>query len=50
MMAQDKAPENQLNELEMCNLLEKKFRIMIVKMTQELRNRMERFKKCLPKT
>ena len=38
---QDKTPEKQLNELEIGNLTEKEFRIMIVKMTQDLRKRME---------
>ena len=38
---QDKAPEKQLNEAEIGNLPEKEFRIMIVKMIQDLRKRME---------
>ena len=37
----DKTPEKQLNEVEIGNLPEKEFRIMIVKMIQELRKRME---------
>ena len=37
----DKTPEEQLNEVEIGNLPEKEFRIMIVKMTQDLRKRME---------
>ena len=41
MKKQDKTPENQLNEVEIGNLLEKEFRIMIVKMIQDLRKRME---------
>ena len=38
---QDKTPEKQLNEVEISNLPEKEFRIMIVKMIQDLRKRME---------
>ena len=38
---QDKMPEKQLNEVEIGNLPPKEFRIMIVKMIQDLRNRME---------
>nr|ABF60032.1 transposase [Lipotes vexillifer] len=38
---QDKTPEKQLNELEVSNLPEKEFRIMIVKMIQDLGKRME---------
>ena len=34
---QDKTPEKQLNEVETGNLPENKFRIMIVKMIQDLR-------------
>ena len=41
MKEQDKSPENQLNEMEIGNLPEKEFRIMIVKMIQDLRKRME---------
>ena len=41
MMEQDKTPEKQLNEMEIGNLPEKEFRIMIVKMIQNLGNRME---------
>ena len=41
MKAQDKTPEKQLNEMERSNLPEKEFRVMIVKMIQNLRNRME---------
>ena len=42
MKGQDKIPlKKQLNELETGNLPEKEFRIMIVKMTQDLRKRME---------
>ena len=35
MKEQDKTPEKQLNEVEIGNLPEKEFRIMIVKMTLE---------------
>ena len=36
MKRQDKTPEKQLNEVETGNLPEKKFRIMIVKMIQDI--------------
>ena len=38
---QDKTPEKQLNEVEIGNLPEKEFRIMTVKMIQDLGKRME---------
>ena len=38
---QDKTPEKQLNEVEIGNLPEKEFKIMKVKMIQDLRKRME---------
>ena len=41
MKEQDKTPEKQLNEVEISKLPEKEFRIMIVKMIQDLRKRME---------
>ena len=41
MKEQDKTPEKQLNEVETANLPEKEFRIMRVKMIQDLRKRME---------
>ena len=41
MKEQDKTPEKQLNEVEIGNLPEKEFRIMIVMMTQDVRKRME---------
>ena len=41
MKGQDKTPEKQLNKVEMDNFPENKFRIMIVKMIQDLRNRIE---------
>ena len=39
MMEWDKIPEKQLNEVEIGNLPEKEFRIMIVKMIQDLRKK-----------
>ena len=41
MKEQDKSPEKKLNEVETGNLPEKEFRIMIVKMIQNLGKRME---------
>ena len=41
MKEQAKTPEKQLNEMEISNLPEKGFRIMIVKMIQDLGKRME---------
>ena len=41
MKEQHKTPEKQLNEVEIGNLPEKEFRIMIAKMIQDLRKRME---------
>ena len=41
MKEQDKIPAKQLNEVETGNLPEKEFRIMIVKMIQNLGKRME---------
>ena len=41
MKEQDKTPEKQLNEVEIGKLPEKKFRIMIVKMIQDLGKIME---------
>ena len=38
---QDKCPPNQTKEEEIGNLLDKEFRIMIVKMTQNLDNKLE---------
>ena len=42
MKEQDKTPEKQLNEVEIGSLPEKEFRIMIVKLIQNLRKRMEK--------
>ena len=41
MKEQDKTPEKQLNEVDIGNLPQKEFRIMIVKMIQDLGKRME---------
>ena len=41
MKQRDKTPEKQLSEVEIAKLSEKEFRIMIVKMIQDLRKRME---------
>ena len=41
MKGQDQTPEKQLNEVEIGNLSEKEFRIMIQKMIQDLMKRME---------
>ena len=41
MKEQDKTTEKQLNEVEIGNLPEKEFRVMIVKMIQDLGKRME---------
>ena len=38
---QDKTPEEQLSEMEIGNLPEKEFRVIIVKMIQDLGKRME---------
>ena len=50
MKGQDKTPEKQLNKVETGKLPENEFRIMIVKMIQDLRKTMEKMQKCLPKT
>ena len=50
MKGQDKTPEKQLNEVELGNLPEKEFRILIVKMIQDLGKIMEKMHKCLSKT
>ena len=44
---QDKTPKTQLNEMEIGNLPENEFRIMIVKMIQDLRKVMEqKLRRC----
>ena len=50
MKEQDKSPEKQLNKVEIGNLPEKEFRIMIVKMIQDLVTRMEKMQEMFPKT
>ena len=48
MKEQNKTPEKQLNEVEIGNLPENQFRVMIVKMIQDFRKRMEaKIKKVL---
>ena len=48
---QDKTPEEQLSKLEIGNLPEKEFKVMIVKMIQELGKRMDaQSKKLLAKS
>ena len=42
MKGQDKTPEKQQNEVEIGNLPEKEFRIMILKMIQDLEKTMEK--------
>ena len=49
MKGQDKTPEKQLNEVGLSNLPEKEFRIMIVKMIQDLRKRMEKMQEMFAK-
>ena len=49
MKGQHKIPEKQLNEVEIGNLSEKEFRIMRVKMTQDLGNRMEEMQEMFTK-
>ena len=53
MKEQGKNLQDQINEEQISNLSEKEFRVMIVKMIQNLRNRMEhrlrKYKKCLTK-
>ena len=41
MKKQDKNPEEQLSEVELGNLAEKQFRVVIVKMIQDLEKKME---------
>ena len=52
MKEQDKMPEKKLNEVETGNLPEKEFRIMIVKMIQDLGKRIEwrKYKERLTRT
>ena len=61
MKEHGKIPQDQTNDMEICNLPEKEFRKMIVKMIQNLRNKMEvqlnrmrhesrSYNKCLTRT
>ena len=50
MKEEDKYPEKQLNKVEIGNLPEEEFRIMIVKMIQDLVTRMEKMQEMFPKT
>ena len=49
MKEQDKTPEKQLTEVEIGSLPEKEFRIMIVKLIQNLRKRMEKMQEMFEK-
>ena len=49
MKEQEKNPEKPLNEVEIGNLPEKEFRVMIVKMIQNLGNRMEKIQETFNK-
>ena len=49
MKEQDKSPEKQLNEMEIGNFPEKEFRIIIVKMIQNRRKRMEKMQNIFSK-
>ena len=46
---QDKTPEKQLNEVEIGNLPEKEFRIMIVKMIQDIGKTVEKMQEMFTK-
>ena len=50
MKEQGKNPPDQTNEAEIGSRPETKFRVMIVKMNQNLGNRMEKYKKGLTRT
>ena len=49
MKRQDKTPEKQLNEVDIGNLPEKEFRIMIVRMIQDLGKRMKKMQEMFTK-
>ena len=49
MKGQDKTPEKQLNEVEIGNLQEKEFRIMIVKMIQDIGKTIEKMQEVFTK-
>ena len=50
MKEQDKNPSDQTNEEEIGSLPEKEFRVMIVKMIQNLEIEWRKYKKCLTRT
>ena len=50
MKEQSKNPPHQTNEEKIGSLPGKEFRVMIVKMIQNIRNRMEKYKKRLTRT
>ena len=50
MKEQGKNPPDQTVDEEIGSLLEKEFRVMIVKMIQNLGNRWTKYKKCLTRT
>ena len=50
MKEKGKNPPGQTNEEEIGSLPEKEFRVMTLKMIQNLGNRMEKYKKCLTRT
>ena len=49
MKGKNKTPEKQLNEVEIGNLPEKQFRIMILKMIQDLRKTIEKMQEMFHK-
>ena len=49
MKGQDKAPEKQLNKVEIGNLQEKEFKIIIVKIIQDLWKTMEKMQELFSK-
>ena len=49
MKEQDKTPEKQPNEEEIGNLPEKEFKVIIVKMIQDLGNRMKKMQEMFTK-
>ena len=49
LKGEEKTPEKQLNEVEMGNHPGKEFRIMIVRIIQDLRNRMEKMQEMSTK-
>ena len=49
MKGQDKSPVKQLNEVEIGNLPEREFRIVIMKMVQDLRRRMGKIQEMFTK-